>query len=57
MRFELDYAEDEVRTLTRVPYTYSDRPAVALWENWRDAHFDVEITRWVNFIDFWMSGM
>jgi len=56
MRFELDYAEDEARSLTRVPYTYSNRPAVALWENWRDAHFDVEITRWVNFIDFWMSG-
>lgn len=54
MRFELDYASDQASSLIRVPYTYTERPAVALWEAWRDAHFDVEMTRWANFIDFWM---
>jgi len=56
MRFELNYAKDEARSLIRVPYTYTDRPAVTLWEEWRNAHFDAEISRWVNYIDFWMSG-
>jgi len=56
MRFELNYAADEERSLIRVPFTYTDRPAVTLWEEWRNAHFDAEISRWVNYIDFWMSG-
>lgn len=56
MRYELDYSESWGESYTRIPYVYTERPAVSIWETWRDVHFEKEIDRWVNFIDFWMSG-
>lgn len=56
MRFELGYSTNYMQSYVRMPNTYTDRPALAAWEGWRDSHIDVEITRWVNFVDFWMQG-
>ena len=56
MRFELGYSTNYMLSYVRMPNTYTDRPALAAWEGWRDSHIDVEITRWVNFVDFWMQG-
>mmetsp|Transcript_9451 Transcript_9451/g.13881 ORF Transcript_9451/g.13881 Transcript_9451/m.13881 type:complete len:348 (-) Transcript_9451:103-1146(-) len=56
MRYELDYSDGWSESYIRIPYTYTERPTVAVWESWRDAHFDTEMERWANYIDFWMSG-
>ena len=56
MRWELDYAKDWASSYVRIPYTYTDRPAVTMWESWREDHYDTEIDRWSNYIDFWMQG-
>ncbi len=56
MRFELDYATDWASSYINIPYTYTERPAITQWESWRDSHFNSEVTRWANYIDFWMQG-
>lgn len=56
MRWELDYAKDWASSFARIPDTYTERPAVEQWEQWRDRRAKVEADRWYNFIDFWMTG-
>lgn len=56
MRFELDYAENWGESFVRIPYVYTERPALVEWENWRDHYFTTEMNKWVDFIDFWMQG-
>lgn len=56
MRFELDYAGNWTESYVRIPYTYTERPALAYWEAWRDVRFDREMVIWAEFIDFWMQG-
>lgn len=56
MRYELDYSTSWGDSYTRIPFTYTERPAKAAWETWRDGNFEKEMERWANFIDFWMSG-
>jgi hypothetical protein len=56
LRFELDYASDWQSSYLRIPDTYTLRPTVERWEQWRDDHLKVEMDRWFNFIDFWMTG-
>jgi hypothetical protein len=57
MRFELGYSKDWSSSYVRIPYTYTLRPALVDWENWRDDHAEIEINRWTAFVDFWMQGM
>ena len=56
MRFELDYASDWDASYLKMLFTYKERPQTFKWESWRDNHFNIEINRWSNFIDFWMQG-
>jgi hypothetical protein len=56
MRHELNYASTFEDVNFRLGFVYSKRPAVAVWKLWRDANFDAEIDKWVEFIDFWMQG-
>jgi len=56
MRWELDYARDWQSSFLRIPDTYTERPAVEMWEKWRDGHLKVEMDRWHNFVDFWVTG-
>ena len=56
MRFELDYSKTWAESYARIGQTYTERPEVEQWENWRDGNFDGEMNRWFNFLDFWMKG-
>jgi len=56
MRFELDYSQNWAESYLHIPSTYKERPAVDKWVEWREAHFEVEILKWVEFIDFWLMG-
>eukprot|EP00554_Chaetoceros_debilis_P008382 CAMPEP_0194103516 /NCGR_PEP_ID=MMETSP0150-20130528/3946_1 /TAXON_ID=122233 /ORGANISM="Chaetoceros debilis, Strain MM31A-1" /LENGTH=552 /DNA_ID=CAMNT_0038790771 /DNA_START=19 /DNA_END=1677 /DNA_ORIENTATION=+ len=56
MRFELDYANDWAESFTSIPMTYKERPAVDVWEVWRDAHFNEEMDNWIKMTEFWMRG-
>jgi len=56
LRYELDYSANWGESYLRVPYTYTERPAIGLWENWRDIKFRGEMDRWADYIDFWMTG-
>jgi hypothetical protein len=56
MRYELDYAADWASSYVRVPFTYTDRPAILNWLQWRNANFGYEMNNWAYQIDFWMSG-
>ena len=56
MRYELDYAQNWQTSYENIPNTYKERPSVTQWENWRNARANIEIRRWAQFIDFWMSG-
>ena len=56
MRYELDYAADWYSSYVRVPFTYTDRPAILNWLQWRNANFGYEMNNWAYQIDFWMNG-
>ena len=56
MRWELDYATDWQSSFLRIPDTYTERPTVEIWEQWRDGRLNTEMNRWFNFIEFWMTG-
>jgi len=56
MRFELDYSTNWGESYLRIPFVYTMRPAVALWETWRDENFEAELQSYVDFINFWMQG-
>ena len=56
MRWELDYATTWQASFLRIPDTYTERPTVEIWEQWRDGRLNTEMNRWFNFIDFWMTG-
>eukprot|EP00979_Chaetoceros_neogracilis_P013109 scaffold3667_cov123-Chaetoceros_neogracile.AAC.1 len=55
LRHELNYASTYESSWLRIGFVYTDRPAVNIWKEWRDANFDVEIDKWVEYIDFWMQ--
>lgn len=56
MRYELDFADDWLSSFYRIPYIYTERPAVALWNSWRDANFNIELQAYVDHLEFWMQG-
>ena len=56
MRFELDYSLDWHSSYLHIEDTYTERPAVNLWETWRDARFDREMDKWQYFYEFWVEG-
>ena len=55
IRYELNYSTTWTQSYNRKNNTYTERPSVESWESWRDARFDVEMDRWVWYIDFWMQ--
>jgi len=55
MKYELDFSDGWVKSHMRKNFTYTERPPVAEWEQWRDEHFSTEIDRWVWYIDFWLN--
>ncbi len=56
MRWELDYSRDWPSSALRIFDTYTERPTVDRWESWRDGRVNIEMNRWHNFVDFWMTG-
>lgn len=56
MRFELDYSTNWGESYLRIPFIYTTRSAVALWETWRDENFQDELQSYIDFINFWMQG-
>jgi hypothetical protein len=56
LRHELNYASTWESSFLRIGFVYTDRPAVNIWQEWRDANFEIEIDKWVEYIDFWMQG-
>ncbi len=56
MRWELDYARDWPSSYARILDTYTERPDVTQWENWRDGRAKIEADRWYDFLNFWMQG-
>uniref|UniRef100_A0A7S4K3E6 Uncharacterized protein n=1 Tax=Odontella aurita TaxID=265563 RepID=A0A7S4K3E6_9STRA len=63
MRHELDYSTSWMKSFSRINDTYTVRPDVTEWEDWRGSTWphgykkgnaDREIDRWAWFIDFWM---
>ena len=64
MRHELDYSGSWAQSYLRRPNTYTERPDIIEWEQWRGntwphgnqgGMFAREIDRWGWFIDFWMN--
>merc|ERR1712007_161203 len=56
LRYELNYSNGYADSVKRILNTYTSRPNVKQWEDWRDANAETEIDLWAEFIDFWMSG-
>jgi hypothetical protein len=56
MRYELDFSEDWASSLVRIPYIYTGRPSVELWEAWRDENFETELDAYIDHINYWMDG-
>eukprot|EP00979_Chaetoceros_neogracilis_P001061 scaffold193_cov239-Chaetoceros_neogracile.AAC.6 len=56
MKFELDFAMTWLDSYAMLPNVYTVRPSVASWETWRDEHALDELNKWVEFVDFWMTG-
>lgn len=56
MRYELDFSEDWASSLVRIPYIYTGRPSVEVWEAWRDENFETELNAYIDHINYWMDG-
>jgi hypothetical protein len=56
MRYELNFSRNWTQSYSRKNFTYTERPSIIAWENWRDNRFGKEMDRWVWYIDFWMQG-
>jgi len=56
MRHEIDYSDGWDKSFSRTDWTYTMRPPIKVWEEWRDVRFDTEIDLWGWFIDFWMQN-
>lgn len=54
--YEIEYSDSWIWSYLRQYKTYTKRPPLEDWVNWREARFDVEIQKWGWFIDFWMEG-
>lgn len=56
IRYELNFSQNWAQSYERINFTYTERPAVEMWEEWRDLRFDREMDRWCWYIDYWMSN-
>jgi hypothetical protein len=56
MRYELDYSDGWNKSYIRRNFTYTVSSSNEEWEAWRDSRFDVELSLWSWFIDFWMQN-
>ncbi len=55
IRYELNFSTNWLESYNRKNNTYTQRPPVEDWENWRDAVFKKEMDRWVWYTNFWMN--
>jgi len=53
---EIHFAVDRETAFLFIQRTFSTRPLVEEWINWRDYRFEEEIKLWRWHIDFWMEG-
>jgi len=56
MKYELNFATDWESTMRRMSNVYKERPAIQVWNEWRNEHFGAEMRNYVDYIDFWLSG-
>ena len=56
MKYELNFATDWESTKLRMANVYKGRPAIQVWNVWRNENLGVEMENYVNYIDFWLSG-
>jgi len=54
--WELEYSYDRNKSLKNIKETFTRRPPVDEWRQWRDLYFDEEINLWVKHINFWMGN-